>query len=769
MNTGVPTPPSRPFFGSSIQAKLVSALLLLTVGPLLLLGILIAHRTEHLLTERISEELRVEVETAAEALEVSLDGGRRDLLFLAELLQGQIRPEMSEAHWRQLEAQLLQSMREARGSYQLRFLDVAGREVLGIDRRNDSLFLTPVTDLRQNGNQETFHGAMHLPPGGIHLSGFDLSTEDPLAPAPDRLVSRMATPVVDSKGSFKGVLVSHIYAEGLLQALGPLKPIPGVGVFLIDDSERYLAMERRSGQSIFHVDNLHQLARTLGFVPPIPSSVMAATVRRDGRLLVALAPVRFLPDRQWLLAKSYPKAAILGDISRLRMTVFALAFPLALLVTALAILTARRFTRPVRELSHFAEAVAGGDYSRPVAVSGHDELGQLAHSLREMGYSLAESRERLIDWNRTLQEEVARKVEALHESEKKYQLIFSAESDAIVIFDAKSRRIVDVNVAAERLYGYARAEMLRLNLRDVTAEEGENERCFRGTLTGERHTIRRILHRRRDGSLFPAEVSAGTFMWNGGKKLVCIVRDITEREKIAELKDEMLSSVSHEMRTPLTAMLGFAEYLLENEVNPTERREYLGVIIKESERLKGLVDNLLAMQQLRAGIARESFAPVRARAILTEVLRAFAKPGMQERLTISCPEQLPAVYADQVQLVQALENLVDNALKYSPPDSPVVLGVRPERDGVTFWVRDQGAGISQEMQKQLFDRVFRVDFDNDLRVGGTGLGLPLVKEVAQVHKGRAWVESEEGQGSLFCLFIPAGGPPKGSPQSPSQG
>lgn len=567
-------------------------------------------------------------------------------------------------------------------------------------------------------------------------------------------MARLATPVTDARGKRRGLLSIRISAEELLETLGPLKPVVGIGVFLIDDSDRLLAMERRNSHTVFRLDSGAQLRRELGLVLPAAKELASTAVLADRHLLVALTPVHPLPDHRWLLAKTYPKSAILADLARLRLTVLALALPLALLVTVLAVLTARRFTRPVRDLSRFAEAVAGGDFEHPVSVEGRDELGQLAASLRAMAHALAESQARLVDWNRTLQEEVVRKVEALHESEEKYRQIFSAESDAIIIFDALTRQMVDANTAAEGLYGYSRQELLRLNVADITTEAAETNRRIHEALAGERQTIRLVHHRRRDGSTFPGEVSAGTFTWNGRLMLVAIVRDITERQKIETLKDEMLSSVSHEMRTPLTAMLGFAEYLLENEVGEVERRDYLGIILKESERLKGLIDNLLTLQRLRAGFGRANFGPVAVTRLLQEVAGTFAMSGGQQRLRLECPKELPPLYADQVQLVQALENLVGNALKYSPAPAPVTLGVRREEKGVTFWVLDQGPGIPEPLQEQIFDRFFRIDFDDGRRVGGTGLGLPLVKEIARVHQGRAWVESRRGEGSRFCLFIP---------------
>lgn len=234
------------------------------------------------------------------------------------------------------------------------------------------------------------------------------------------------------------------------------------------------------------------------------------------------------------------------------------------------------------------------------------------------------------------------------------------------------------------------------------------------------------------------------------------VHDITERQKIDQMKDEMLSAVSHEMSTPLTAMLGFAEFMLDNEVEKEQQREYLEIIYRESDRLKGLIDNLLSLQRLRAGagMSREQFQPVAILPLFKEVSRLFERYSKQHTIVIECPKDLPPVPGDERGLYQALENLLSNAIKYSPAGATVTLGARLESHSVILWVRDQGEGIPQPAIEQIFDRFFRIDTKNGCKVGGSGLGLPLVKEIVKLHNGKVWVESDVGMGSTFYLSVP---------------
>ncbi|BCR05706.1 hypothetical protein DESUT3_27750 [Desulfuromonas versatilis] len=342
----------------------------------------------------------------------------------------------------------------------------------------------------------------------------------------------------------------------------------------------------------------------------------------------------------------------------------------------------------------------------------------------------------------------------LRESEEKYRLLFSSESDAIIIFDARTRNVVEANDAAARLYHWSPEEMVRLNVNDLTAEPETSRERIEEILAGRLRHIPLALHRKKDGGPFPVEIAAGTFRWKNRPMFAVILRDITERQKLSQMKDEMLSAVSHEMRTPLTAVLGFTEFLLEHEVPAEQRREYLEIMAKEGNRLKELIDNLLSLQRLRAGFGVAHYEPVPVLPLLHELAELFAPQSKIHRFGIDCPPELPPLPADPDKVRRALENLVSNAIKYSPQGGEVTLGARLEDHALVLWVRDQGQGIPAEMQERIFDRFFRVDNTDLRKVGGSGLGLPLVKEIAKAHGGGVGVTSRPGEGSTFFISFP---------------
>jgi two-component system phosphate regulon sensor histidine kinase PhoR len=243
--------------------------------------------------------------------------------------------------------------------------------------------------------------------------------------------------------------------------------------------------------------------------------------------------------------------------------------------------------------------------------------------------------------------------------------------------------------------------------------------------------------------------------WTDGRLVrLEIAIDISERKEIEQMKDEMISAVSHEMRTPLTAMLGFTEFLLENEVEAAQRKTYLNTIHKETERLKELIGNFLDLQQSKSRLATYRFRPVEVCLLVKDAAGLFAFDKDSHRIVIDCPEGLPQIEGDEARLHQVLTNIISNALKYSPGESLVTIGARREKDGITIWVKDEGIGIPAEVQEKIFDKFFRVDNSDRRLVGGTGLGLALVREIVSAHGGRVWCESSPGKGSTFYVILP---------------
>jgi PAS domain S-box-containing protein len=243
---------------------------------------------------------------------------------------------------------------------------------------------------------------------------------------------------------------------------------------------------------------------------------------------------------------------------------------------------------------------------------------------------------------------------------------------------------------------------------------------------------------------------------DGGEigSLLGIAHNITERKEMERMKDEIISAVSHEMRTPLTAILGYIQFIIENELDMAQTKEYLGTVYRETERLKELIDNFLDIQRLRTKKGFCNFMPLALRPLLEEAITLFANASDKHRLNMDADAKLPMVLGDGEGLHRVLSNLLSNAIKYSPDGGNVVLGAKRDGDRVMLWVKDEGIGIQKEEVAKIFDRFYRVDNTARRTTVGTGLGLTLVREIITAHGGLVWVESIPGQGSTFYISLP---------------
>lgn len=221
-----------------------------------------------------------------------------------------------------------------------------------------------------------------------------------------------------------------------------------------------------------------------------------------------------------------------------------------------------------------------------------------------------------------------------------------------------------------------------------------------------------------------------------------------------QLKDELISIVSHELRTPLTSLQGFTELMLQRTFSPQKQRQFLTVIHTESVRLTNLINDFLDIQRMEAGRQVYHFAGVPLAPLLRETLAVYLSESGKHRVRLEAADTLPLVWADVDRLTQVLANLLSNAVKFSLHGGEITVGAVQEGNYVVVWVTDQGIGMSADSMQKLFTKFYRVDTQETRRIGGTGLGLVLVKEIIEAHQGRVWVESTLGVGSTFFFTVP---------------
>ncbi|MEW5736296.1 MAG: ATP-binding protein, partial [Thermodesulfobacteriota bacterium] len=245
----------------------------------------------------------------------------------------------------------------------------------------------------------------------------------------------------------------------------------------------------------------------------------------------------------------------------------------------------------------------------------------------------------------------------------------------------------------------------------------------------------------------------------GGRPAALLVlSDVTRLRRLETLRRDFAANVSHEIRTPLSSIRAASETLLSGAMqNPEEAERFASMIGRNAERLEAIVDDLLKLSRLERddGARARDFEPARVLSVLRAAAAVKEEDARKKEIevTIACPEGLFAPMNRNL-MEQALVNLLDNALQYSPAKGKVRISAEPAEGQITFCVEDQGPGIEARHQERLFERFYRVDPARSRKMGGTGLGLAIVKHIAQAHNGAVWVKSAPGKGASFFLRIP---------------
>lgn len=232
-----------------------------------------------------------------------------------------------------------------------------------------------------------------------------------------------------------------------------------------------------------------------------------------------------------------------------------------------------------------------------------------------------------------------------------------------------------------------------------------------------------------------------------------IAFDITERKELERTKEELLAAVSHEMRTPLTAISGFAELLLDEPSLPQPVRHHIETIFREAEKMHELIQMFLEVRRLKTDRARVDYESILLRSLLDHAVANNRECTDRHSVQIECPERL-AVFGNRRELGQVLRQLTANACRFSPEGGTIDVRAYEERDRVQIAIIDQGIGIPAEEQARIFEPFHRLDIGDRRRVRGIGLGLAMVREIVHLHGGTIRVESTPGQGSRFIISLP---------------
>jgi PAS domain S-box-containing protein len=351
----------------------------------------------------------------------------------------------------------------------------------------------------------------------------------------------------------------------------------------------------------------------------------------------------------------------------------------------------------------------------------------------------------------------SRTYEALEKSETRFRAVTQTAHDAIITVDSRGE-IILWNRGAESMFGYAAGEVAGKSIGMIMPErwrEVHGEGMKRLVSGGEARILGRVVEvtgLRKDGSEFPVELSLATWKAGDGVFITGILRDITGHKQAERIKDEFIGMVSHELKTPITVIMGSIYTALSKGITADEKQQLLQDAAAMTDSLAAMVENLLELSRAHANRLTIRQEPLAIAEIVGNMMSRLTGQSTDHRLVIEIPPGLPAVDADRIRVERVLQNLVSNAVKYSPAGGDVVISARREDASLVIGVKDHGMGISAEDQARLFKPFERLE--NTEGIGGVGLGLNVCRRLVEAHGGRIWVESKVGSGATFFFTLP---------------
>jgi PAS domain S-box-containing protein len=363
--------------------------------------------------------------------------------------------------------------------------------------------------------------------------------------------------------------------------------------------------------------------------------------------------------------------------------------------------------------------------------------------------------------------------EALHMATRQREMILEAVGDGIFGIDLDGR-LSFINEAGANALGYAAVELIGRDMPELlhhssgdgTAYSKSTSPIFQAMRRCEPIRMRDEVFRRKTGSTIPVEYTATPLMEDGSiSGMVVAFRDVSERRRLERMKDEFISTVSHELRTPLTSLRASLGLIASGSLDkrPEKQRQMVEMAIGNCDRLIRLVNDILDFDSVEKGqlaLHREAVDPLNLLRRAADVAHGAAA---EAQISFKIESSAPRVYVDEERVLQVLNELVGNALKFSGPNTTIRLLAMPAGTndaGVNeagFVVEDQGRGIAPEKLQRIFERFQQGDASDSRDLGGTGLGLALCRSIVEQHGGRIWAESEVGKGSRFLFTLPAAG------------
>lgn len=388
-------------------------------------------------------------------------------------------------------------------------------------------------------------------------------------------------------------------------------------------------------------------------------------------------------------------------------------------------------TKPIRMLTRASTTIALGQYEKRINITSRDEIGQLGHAFNIMAKRLQET------------------ITDLSDKQSKLMSILASMDDGVIVID-NNERVLIINSSAKRIFEIE-GEPAGKHFIEITRNKEINE--IIRTIPEEdveiviNHPLKRYFRIK----------ATRVINYNENLGVMLFIQDITKIKALEQMRSDFVANASHELKSPLTSIKGFAETLKYVEDKPT-REKFLDIIYVESERLTRLINDILTLSELENKDYSINFEKIDVNKAIEEIYHIMepAAKGKKINLILDLGRSEIFIYGDRDKFKQMMINLVDNAIKYTNDGGIVSISSSLSNGRVSMAVKDNGIGIPQSNLSRLFERFYRVDRGRSRERGGTGLGLAIVKHIVNLLNGNIRVESTVGKGTSFTIDFPSG-------------
>lgn len=395
--------------------------------------------------------------------------------------------------------------------------------------------------------------------------------------------------------------------------------------------------------------------------------------------------------------------------------------------------------RAMRRVREAAERFGDGDFGERLMMPDSREVAETADAFNRMA------------------EKIEASFASLSRRSNEQEAVLTSMVEGVLAVDS-DQRVISVNAAAAKLLGASPTEIEGRGLQEVV-RNADLRRFVTNALACDRPVEANVILRNARDRVLQANGTALRDAFGHGIGAVIVLNDVSRLRQLENLRRDFAANVSHELRTPITSIKGFVETLLDGALeNREDADRFLRIIARQTDRLNTIIEDLLSLSRIEketeSGVI--SLLPGRLDKVLEAVVQDCEARATERNVAIvfDCPSDLQANMKADL-LVQAVANLLDNAIKYSEPGHRVWLTCGRDANHAVISVKDEGPGIAEEHHARLFERFYRVDKARSRKMGGTGLGLAIVKHIVLAHRGQVSVESVVGQGSTFSIRLPA--------------